>query len=269
MTASGRKSIFITGAASGIGRATALLFAEKGWFVGAYDRDTGGLKTLEAEIGATNCVTGQLDVTDKKAFEASLAAFAGQTGGRLDLLFNNAGIGRGGPFDQQPFEDILEVVQVNLVGVLNGIHSALPLLKTTPGSLCFTTSSSSATYGMPNIAVYSATKHAVKGLTEALSIEFRAFGVRAADTLPGLIDTAILPPGAAQSAPTEGMFRLTPAMEVAKIVWEAYHSDKLHWFVPEEIGELDKAAGNNPEQVREQIVQMMSFAETLNATEKK
>ena len=141
----------------------------------------------------------------------------------------------------------------NLIGVLNGIHSALPLLKATPGSLCFTTSSSSATYGMPNIAVYSATKHAVKGLTEALSIEFRAFGVRAADTLPGLIDTAIIPREAAENAPVEGMFRLTPPSAVAQAVWEAYTSDKLHWYVPPEIGELDKAATLSPEAVREQL----------------
>ena len=146
-------------------------------------------------------MTGRLDVTDKPAFEAALAAFGAHTEGKLDLLFNNAGIGRGGPFDQQAFEDVLAVVNVNFIGVLNGVHAALPMLKATPNSLCFTTSSSSATYGMPNLAVYSATKHAVKGLTEALAIEFRAFGVRAADTLPGLIDTPILPPGASAMAP--------------------------------------------------------------------
>jgi NADP-dependent 3-hydroxy acid dehydrogenase YdfG len=253
MPANGRQSIFITGAASGIGRATALLFAGNGWFVGAYDRNAEGLKVLADEIGAADVVTSVLDVTDKAAFEAALASFSAETNGRLDLLFNNAGIGRGGPFDQQPFEDILEVVRVNLIGVLNGVHSALPLLKATPGSLCFTTSSSSATYGMPNIAVYSATKHAVKGLTEALSIEFRAFGVRAADTLPGLIDTAILPRGAAATAPTEGMFRLTPPSAVAQAVWEAYGSDKLHWYVPPEIEELDRAATLTPEVLREQL----------------
>ena len=65
------------------------------------------------------------------------------------------------------------------------------------------------------------------------------------------------------------MFRLIPPTEVAKIVWEAYNSDKLHWYVPDEIGDLDKAAGNNPELVREQISQMMAFAEAQNATQKK
>ena len=253
MPANGRKSIFITGAASGIGRATALKFAAGGWFVGAYDVNDPALASLLAEIGADNGVTGRLDVTDKPAFEAALAAFGAHTDGKLDLLFNNAGIGRGGPFDQQPFEDVLALVNVNFVGVLNGIHSALPMLKATPNSMCFTTSSSSATYGMPNLAVYSATKHAVKGLTEALSIEFRAFGVRAADTLPGLIDTPILPPGTSAVAPTEGPFRLTPPSAVAQAVWDSYGSDRLHWYVPEEIGDLDRAAALDPEAFREQL----------------
>lgn len=268
-TANGRKSIFITGAASGMGRETALLFHQKGWFIGAYDVNLDGLRALEKELGADNCVVRRLDVTDKSDYERALAEFGSATGGKMDILYNNAGIGVGGYFDEQPFEDILRVVRVNFIGVLNGIHSAIGLLKATPNSLCFTTSSSSATYGMPRIAVYSATKHAVKGLTEALSIEFRRHGIRAADTLPGLIDTAILPPGAAERAPKEGMFRLIPPIEVAKIVWEAYHSDKLHWFVPDEIGELDKASANNPEQLREQISQMMTFVDDQNLTTKK
>jgi NAD(P)-dependent dehydrogenase (short-subunit alcohol dehydrogenase family) len=268
-TAKGRKSIFITGAASGMGRETARLFRAKGWFIGGYDVNDDGLRALEKELGADNCVVRRLDVTDKPDYEKALAEFGAATGGKMDILYNNAGIGVGGFFDEQPFEDILHVVRVNFIGVLNGIHSAIGLLKATPGSLCFTTSSSSATYGMPGIAVYSATKHAVKGLTEALSIEFRRYGVRAADTLPGLIDTAILPPGAAERAPKEGMFRLIHPIEVAKIVWEAYNSDKLHWYVPEEIGDLDKAAGNNPEQMREQITQMMAFIEAQNAEPKK
>jgi NAD(P)-dependent dehydrogenase (short-subunit alcohol dehydrogenase family) len=268
-TANGRKSIFITGAASGMGRETARLFRQKGWFIGAYDVNPDGLRALEKELGPDNCVVRRLDVTDKADYERALAEFGKATGGKMDILYNNAGIGVGGYFDEQPFEDILRVVQVNFIGVLNGIHSAIGLLKATPNSLCFTTSSSSATYGMPGIAVYSATKHAVKGLTEALSIEFRRYGIRAADTLPGLIDTAILPPGAAERAPKEGMFRLIPPIEVAKIVWEAYNSNKLHWFVPEEIGELDKASANEPEQLRERISQMMTFADLDNQAAKK
>ena len=176
-------------------------------------------------------------------------------------MFNNAGIGRGGPFEDMDWDDVMAVVSINLVGVLSGVHLALPLLKATPGSLCFSTSSSSATFGMAGIAVYSATKHAVKGFTEALSVEMKRHGVRVADTLPGLIDTPILPPGAAERAAKEGMWRLIPPVEVAKAVWGAYHSDKLHWYVPEELAEFDKMVTAAPEAIRDQMAagQGLSF----------
>lgn len=251
----GRQSIFITGAASGMGRETARLFAGQGWFVGGFDVNEAGLSDLQAELGADNCLVRRLDVTDRNDYRAAIAAFGEATGGKMDLLYNNAGIGRGGPFAEQPFEDVIAVVQVNLMGVLIGIHEAIGLLKATPNSLCFTTSSSSATFGMANIAVYSATKHAVKGLSEALSVEFKAYGVRVADVLPGVIDTPILPPGVAEGAPKEGMFRAIPPVEVAKTVWAAYHADKLHWYVPPELVELDKAATLTPEAVRDQMAQ--------------
>ena len=251
----GRQSIFITGAASGMGRETARLFAAQGWFVGGFDVNETGLSELQAELGADNCLVRRLDVTDRDDYRAAIAAFGEATGGKMDLLYNNAGIGRGGPFAEQPFEDVIAVVQVNLMGVLIGIHEAIELLKATPNSLCFTTSSSSATFGMANIAVYSATKHAVKGLSEALSVEFKAYGVRVADVLPGVIDTPILPPGVAEGAPKEGMFRAIPPVEVARTVWEAYHADRLHWYVPPELVELDKAATLTPEAVRDQMAQ--------------
>lgn len=249
------KAIFITGAASGMGRATARKFATAGWFVGAADVNADGLTALAGELGNASCLPLKLDVADRAAYAEVLDEFAAASGGRLDILFNNAGIGHAGFFDEQPFEDIMAVVNVNFIGVLNGIHLATKLLKATPDSLCFTTSSSSATYGMPGIAVYAATKHAVKGLTEALSIEFSRFGVRVADTLPGLIDTAILPDELKQTAPTSGMFRLLPAESVADAVWSAYHDDRerLHWYVPAELHELDKASALDPEGTRAQL----------------
>jgi len=250
-TAGARRSIFITGAASGMGRETAHLFASHGWFVGAFDVQADLLKKLEGEIGADNGLFQVLDVTDREAYRAAIAAFAAATGGRMDVLFNNAGIGRGGPYADMAWEDVLAVVNVNLVAVLSGTHLALPLLKATPNSLCFSTSSSSATFGMAGIAVYSATKHAVKGFTEALSIEMKAHGVRVADTLPGLIDTPLLPDMAKAAAPKEGMWRLVPAKAVAEAVWGAYHTDKIHWYVPPELHEFDTQATASPEAVRD------------------
>ncbi|HSM97228.1 MAG TPA: SDR family oxidoreductase [Rhizomicrobium sp.] len=265
--ARGRKSIFITGAASGMGRETAKLFHAKGWFVGAYDVNTEGLATLAQEIGNDNCITARLDVTKKEDFDAAVKAFGEETGGKMDMLHSNAGIGESGWFEDIPFEAALRVVQINFIGVIASIYSALPLLKATPNSLVFITSSSSATYGMPRIAVYSATKHGVKGLTEALSVEFSRFGVRVADVLPGLIDTAILrnTPNRTGDAPKptedefyanvpkKGMFRLMPASSVAECAWQAYHSDKLHWYVPPDIRRIDIIKALAPGFMRKQI----------------
>ncbi|MGN6514635.1 MAG: SDR family oxidoreductase [Rhizomicrobium sp.] len=269
--ARGRQSIFITGAASGMGRETAKLFHAKGWFVGAYDVNVDGLKTLEQEIGADNCIISRLDVTKKEDFDAAVKAFGEETGGKMDMLHSNAGIGESGWFEDIPFEAAMRVVQINFIGVIASIYAALPLLKATPNSLVFITSSSSATYGMPRIAVYSATKHGVKGLTEALSVEFKRHGVRVADVLPGLIDTAILrnTPNRTEdrakptedefyaNAPKKGMFRLMPASSVAECAWEAYHSDKLHWYVPKEIRRIDLIKALAPSFMRNQIAKQM------------
>ena len=209
----GRKSIFITGAASGMGRETALLFAEKGWFVGAYDVNQAGLDALRDEIGGKNGLFEQLDVADPAGWARAIERFGGATGGTLDLLFNNAGIGTGGLLDELPWDDVMRIVNVNFIGVMLGVRAGVPLLKNTPGSLCLVTSSSSAIFGTAGIAVYSATKHAVRGLTEALSIELKRYGVRAADLLPGLIDTPLLSDGMRQMAPSEGMWRLVKPRE--------------------------------------------------------
>ena len=248
----GRKSIFITGAASGMGRATAVLFARNGWFVGGYDLDGAGLASLATEVGARNGVFGFLDVTDRPSFQGAMDAFGAATGGRLDLMFSNAGIAVGGLFDEMPWEDVMKVVNVNFLGVMIGIRAAIPLLRATSGSLCLVNASSSAIFGTAGIGVYSATKHAVRGLVEALSIELKRYGVRASDLLPGLVDTAILSEPMRAMAPAEGMWRLVQPQEVAEVVWSAYHSDTLHWYVPSELKEFHRQAVERPEVVREE-----------------
>lgn len=248
-----RKSIFITGAASGMGLATARLFAKNGWFIGICDVNEQGLESLESEIGAENCHTAVLDVSDRAAYQKVLKDFGDKTGGRLDVLFNNAGIIMGALFGDTDFADIERMIQVNLMGVLIGIHSAYPMLKKTPNSLCFSTSSSSAIIGVPGLATYSTTKHAIKGLTEALSSEFSIVDIRVADTLPGHIMTGMVPEEVKDYFPTEGMWRLIPARAVAEVVWEAYHdkSGKLHWYIPDDLLDLVKSVGKNIEAERD------------------
>ncbi|MGZ4562353.1 MAG: SDR family oxidoreductase [Mycobacterium sp.] len=268
------KSVFITGAGSGMGREGVKLFHANGWRVGAVDRHDEGLATLRQELGVDRPWTRTVDVTDKAALDGALADFcAGNPGGGLDMMWNNAGIGESGWFEDVPYDAAMRVVDVNFKAVVAGAYCALPYLKKTPGSLMFSTSSSSGTYGMPRIAVYSATKHAVKGLTEALSVEWHRHGVRVADVLPGLIDTAILTttpnhsnhgaaPRSAEElragAPKKGMFRLMPASSVAQAAWQAYHHPRrLHWYVPKSIRAIDLLKGLSPELVRGRIVKSL------------
>ena len=252
-----RKSIFVTGAASGMGRATARLFADKGWFVGIYDVNERGLETLASEMGAHNCHVSRLDVTDRAAYRSVLKAFDQKAGGRLDVLYNNAGIVKGGLFGDMDFEDISGIIRVNLMGTLNGIHLAYPMLKKTPNSLSFTTSSSSAIYGAAGLAAYSTSKHAVKGLTEALSVEFALMDSRAADVLPGHIETGMMDPQYANNLPKEGPWRLIPAEAVAEVVWASYHDEtgKLHWYVPEDLEPYSKRVAKDVEAERNARVQ--------------
>ncbi|MGO9928105.1 MAG: SDR family oxidoreductase [Mycobacterium sp.] len=268
------KSVFITGAGSGMGREGAKLFHAKGWRVGAVDRNEDGLTTLKQELGDDRLWTRAVDVTDKAALDGALADFcADNAGGGLDMMWNNAGIGESGWFEDVPYEAAMRVVEVNYKAVLTGAYAALPYLKKTPGSLMFSTSSSAGTYGMPRIAVYSSTKHAIKGLTEALSVEWQRHGVRVADVLPGLIDTAILttttnhsndtgPTMSAEEiragAAKKGMLRLMPATSVAEAAWQAYQNPKrLHWYVPKSIRLIDLLKGISPEFVRGRIVKSL------------
>lgn len=266
-----RKSIFITGAACGMGRATARRFAENGWFVGICDIDERGLEAVAAEIGDDNCYAVRLDVTDRTAYQAVLKEFDDRAGGRLDLLHNNAGIIKGDLFGNMAYEDIARIIQVNLMGTINGIHAAYPLLKKTPNSLCFTTCSSSAIIGSAGLAAYSTSKHAVKGLTEALSIEFSLIDSRAADTLPGHLETGMMAEDFAKNLPKEGPWRLLPAEAVADVVWASYHdtTGKLHWYVPDDLEPYNKRVANNIEAERNsRIQQLLAQAEWQRADRK-
>ena len=261
------RSIFITGAASGVGRATAKRFHAEGWFVGGYDLDQVGLESLAVEL-ERRCTTGVLDVSDKAAFDDAMQGFAVESGQRLDVMFNNAGIAIGGFLDDVPFETIRNMVDVNLMGVLNGVHAAIPLLACTPNSLCFSTSSAAATFGSPGMAVYAATKYAVKGLTEALSVELARHDSRAADVSPGIIDTPMWD-GVRHAAGgvekrlhnvakanverTDAGRTLSPD-DVAECAWHAYHGDTLHWYVPPELVDRERAKSADPEHLRDELI---------------
>lgn len=224
-----KPAIFITGAASGIGRETALLFASRGWRVGTVDLDDTGLAALAGELGPELCWSARLDVRDAAAWRERTAAFGEWTGGRMDALFNCAGIMRMGPFDQVPLEQHVLTVEVNVIGALNGIHTSLELLKKTPGSHIVTMGSASGIYGVPDLSSYSASKFFIRGLTESLNIEFERHGIVVTDLMPLYVDTPMVRTQdyKAGSLHTFGA-RLTPR-QIAEIVWKAVHRRKVHW----------------------------------------
>lgn len=231
-TVQARPCALITGAANGIGRATAQLLAQRGWVLGVADVDLPALETLVRELGPDQAMPLQLDVTDAAAWEAALAALFARWG-RLDLLLNNAGILISGPFAASPLARHHALVDVNVKGVLNGCHAAKPYLMRTPGARVINLSSASAVYGQADLATYSATKFAVRGLTEALNIEWQRDGIRVMDVMPLFVNTAMVKDMDAGSVRRLGV-RLTP-QDVARVICKAaaYHGGlgKVHWPV--------------------------------------
>ncbi|MGW5112498.1 SDR family oxidoreductase [Nocardia sp. NPDC004123] len=210
-------AILVTGAAAGIGRAIAARFAREGWTVGLYDIDADAVARTAAEIGGRT-VTGAFDVTDPAGWDRALKDFDDATG-RLDLLVNNAGILVSGPFGEIPVERQHRLVDVNVKGVLNGCHAALPYLRRTSGSRVINLASASALYGQPGLATYGATKAAVRSLTEALDLEWRHYGITVSDLLPLFVATDMMTEVSrgSKSATTLGV-HLTPD-DVAEAVW--------------------------------------------------
>ena len=216
-----RKSVFITGAAAGIGRATALTFARNGFVVGGYDIDEVGLKTLAEEIDqlGAKAIVGHLDVTDSDEMAQRVAEFAKAAGDRLDVMINNAGILRAGRFDEMDLGGHLKEIDINTKGVVNGLHAAFPYLRSTPGSVVVNLASASAIYGQAELATYSATKFFVRGITEALDIEWNRFGIRVIAMWPLYVQTAMT--DNIKTGTTESLgIRLT-AQDVADAIVEA------------------------------------------------
>ncbi len=224
MTPTSLPTLFVTGAAAGIGRAVAERFLEAGWFVGLYDVDEAALDELQRQWGRGRCIAARLDVTSPQDWQQALMAFEQATGGRLNVLFNNAGIAVTQPFEEAALQRHHRLIDINLKGVVNGCHLAFPLLKRTPASRVINMCSASALYGQPELGTYSATKAAVRSLTEALDIEWRRHGIRVVDVLPLFVNTAMVTHEVSRmkTVSTLGV-RLGPE-DVAATVWQLAHA---------------------------------------------
>ena len=181
------KVAVITGASSGIGVAAARLLAGEGVHVVLAARRREKLDDLAAELGDAATVV-QTDVADPDAVRA-LFDLVGERFGGLDLLFNNAGTGINAPFAESDPADWTTMIDANLYGVLHCTQAAVPLMAGRPGAMICSVSSVGGRYGTASWSVYSATKFAVVGFSDALRKELGPDGVRVCVLEPGAVRT--------------------------------------------------------------------------------
>jgi 2-keto-3-deoxy-L-fuconate dehydrogenase len=209
----------VTGGASGIGLATARLLASRGARVAVLDRDTDGVPPPLHAVRA--------DVADERSVQEAVAA-AVEHLGALDVVVNNAGVGAAGTIEANPTEEWQRVYAVNVLGIVHVCRAALPHLRESSSAAIVNTCSVAATAGLPQRALYSATKGAVQSLTLAMAADHLHEGIRVNCVNPGTADTpwvarlldAAEDPAAERAAleARQPMGRLVSAEEVAEAI---------------------------------------------------
>ncbi|MFH5208466.1 SDR family oxidoreductase [Antrihabitans sp. NCIMB 15449] len=245
-----KPTVFITGAAAGIGRATALRFAKEGYLVGLYDVDEPGLRKVRDEITTAggSAYAGLMNVADPKNWQSALDDFwtAHQ---RLDILINNAGVLTAGPFEETDPSVHLRMIDINFAGVVYGTRAAFPYLRDTEGAQVVNLCSASAIYGQPELATYGATKAAVKSITEALDLEWRKHNIRVIAMWPLFVQTAMVDGVETGSTKSLGI-RLT-AEDVGNEIWSVTRNRSwlpgVHYAVGMQAKALAIAAKYSPD----------------------
>jgi NAD(P)-dependent dehydrogenase (short-subunit alcohol dehydrogenase family) len=257
----GRKTIFITGGASGIGRAVAQRFANGGWFVGLADIDQAGMATTSALLPAGQSSCHRLDVRERSGWDTALAECAAASGGQIDVVFNNAGIPIGGALVDLATDEIERTLDINMKGVIFGAQAAYPWLrKSAPGSVLLNTASAAGIYGTPGASVYSATKFGVRAIVESLDGEWAEDGIFVRSLMPSFIETPLLD-RATNRASNEDIrtrvlsagLEITPVTDVAEAAWDAVHGGKMHTLVGKTARKLAFASRWMPGSLRKQM----------------
>jgi NAD(P)-dependent dehydrogenase (short-subunit alcohol dehydrogenase family) len=236
----GRVAI-VTGAASGIGAALAGALARRGSTVVLADIDEVGAKSAadDLALGPPGRASGvALDVTDAEAV-AALVERTATDHGHLDFLFNNAGIGMGGPVSELSLAHWNRVIDVNLRGVVHGVVAAYPVMIRQGRGHIVNTASLAGLIPSPMLTPYAMTKHGVVGLSESLRMEAVRHGVRVSVVCPGVIDTPLLDKGNPPDLPDVAHSPDTRRM-LTRMIGAAYPAASLAEDV------LDGVARNRP-----------------------
>ena len=202
------KITIVTGAASGIGKATAVNFAREGATVMCADLNANGAEAVARQIADTGGEASSFmaDVSE----EGDVQNMIGETvkrWGRLDVLYNNAGIGFGLPVTQVPVDQWDRLIDINLRGVFLGCKHAIPEMLKSGGGAIVNTASDAGLRGSAMLSTYCASKGGVVLLTKALAVEWARQGIRVNCVCPGVIQTPILDPFIAQA---QQMFGVAP-----------------------------------------------------------
>ena len=190
------KVTLITGATSGIGKATALLLAGKGYDVYAGARKTADGETLVAEAKGRGIPLKavQVDVTDDGSVRAAVSRVAKESG-RLDNLVNNAGFGFLGTVEESTDAEILRQFDVNVFGVGRTCRAVLPLMRAQRSGVIVNISAWLGRMGFPLLTYYNASKYALEAITDSLRYEVGPFGIRVHSVMPGLFGTRFVSKG--------------------------------------------------------------------------
>ncbi|MGB8621599.1 MAG: SDR family oxidoreductase [Paracoccaceae bacterium] len=221
------RSILITGAGSGIGRATAQHFLENGWRVGLSGRRQGALE--ETAEGHPRALVLPCDVTRPEEVEAAVARLIDEWG-RLDVLFNNAGIGLpAAPIDEIAVEDWLNLCNINVTGMFLCARAAFGVMRrqVPQGGRIINNGSISAHVPRPGSAPYTMSKHAVTGLTRSLSLDGRPFGIACGQIDIGNALTDMARPMTGGVPQADGSTRAEPVMDVAHVASSVLHMASL------------------------------------------
>jgi 3alpha(or 20beta)-hydroxysteroid dehydrogenase len=181
------KVALITGSAGGIGAAAARRLAEEGALLLLTDADAAGAERLAQELGGCASARGH-DVTSEADWRA-VATWALETHGRIDVLFNNAGVFLAAPLGDTSLEDFRRVIDVNVVGVFLGMRTVAPAMTERRTGSIINMSSVAGLGGSPYLLAYGASKWAVRGMTKVVARELASSGVRVNSLHPGQIDT--------------------------------------------------------------------------------
>lgn len=235
--------VAITGGARGIGAEIAAEFTAAGARVAIGDIDLDAAQETGAKLGVN---AYRLDVTDPECLKGFLAEVAHELGA-IDIFVSNAGLMWVGPFAQEPDSAARAQIEVNLVGVINGIKSAAPAMVARGGGHLIAVASAGSILPTPGEATYAATKHGVLGYLRAIRAEMRGTGVLVTSVMPGVADTAL-----AAGTSSGAAKRLTPA-EVARSVVKVAVRPRFEVTVPGFIGPAVRVANLLPIGIRDRL----------------